>query len=263
MLLRWLRDRRRRRLLETPFPPAWLDYLQRNVAHYRYLSPAEQKKLRNDLRIFIAEKHWEGCGGLAMTEEIQVTIASQACLLVLAFDHNYFERVKSVLVYPRAVRLASEDELDDGLIPDRHHALMGQAVYRGPVILSWRDALLGGRDQEDGQNVVFHEFAHQLDFLDGTIDGTPLLSSRAEYQRWRDVMSAEYRQLQEDATHHRATLLDQYGTTNEGEFFAVATECFFEKPVQMAKRHPRLYELLRDYYRQDTAKRCGHCHAAE
>ena len=102
MILRWLRNRRRRKLLESPFLPVWLDYLRGNVAHYRFLSDVEQAKLRDDVRIFVAEKHWEGCGGLAMTEEIQVTIAAQACLLVLAFEHNYFERVQSVLVYPRS-----------------------------------------------------------------------------------------------------------------------------------------------------------------
>jgi Mlc titration factor MtfA (ptsG expression regulator) len=258
MLFTWLRDRRRRRLVAQPFPPAWLDYLRRDVAHYQFLAPAEQARLRDDLRIFIAEKNWEGCGGLTMTDEIKVTIAAQACLLVLGLRHNYFERVLSILVYPRGYRGVREDEVDSGgLIPQRD-ARLGEAHYRGPVILSWADVLEEGRHPERGDNVVYHEFAHQLDMLNGLIDGTPPLETPEQYRRWREVMSAEYRKLIDASAHGRATLLDQYGTKDEGEFFAVATECFFDRPVELARRHPRLYEVLRDYYHQDPAARSGH-----
>jgi Mlc titration factor MtfA (ptsG expression regulator) len=254
MLFTWLRNRRRRRLIAQPFPDSWHNYLRKNVAHYQYLTEPEQAKLRDDLRIFIAEKYWEGCGGLTMTDEIKVTIAAQVCLLVLGLKHKYFERVQSILVYPRAYRDPGEHVGPDGLIhPDPGR--LGEAHYRGPVILSWADVLEESRYPEFGQNVVYHEFAHQLDMLDGLIDGTPPLETREQYRQWRDVMTAEYRQLIDDAQHGRATLIDTYGTKNEGEFFAVATECFFVKPVQMAQDHPQLYDLLRRYYHQDPAAR--------
>jgi Mlc titration factor MtfA (ptsG expression regulator) len=255
MLFTWLRNWRRRRLVARPFPPVWLDYLRKNVAHYRYLTDAEQARLRDDLRIFISEKYWEGCGGLTMTDEIKVTVAAQVCLLVLGLKHNYFQRVQSILVYPRAYRDTRDEPGADGLIHADTPGRLGEAHYRGPVILSWADVLQEGRHPEGGQNVVYHEFAHQLDMLDGLIDGTPPLETPEQYQRWRTVMTAEYQKLIEDSQHGRATLLDQYGTKNEAEFFAVATECFFDKPVQLVRRHPGLYDVLRQYYHQDPASR--------
>lgn len=253
MLLSWLRQRRREKILAEPFPADWLPYLSRNIVHYRYLSEAEQARLRDDLRIFIAEKHWEGCGGLAITDEIKVTIAAQAMLLVLGLEHNYFDRVLSILVYPRGYR-ARDDE--DGELTAEHSDRLGEAHYRGPVLLSWEDVVSEARHPERGHNLVYHEFAHQLDMLDGVVNGTPPLSTREQSQRWGEVMTREYENLVRASAHGRATLLDQYGTTNEAEFFAVTTECFFDKPTQLARRHPQLYDLLREYYRQDPAARC-------
>ena len=245
MLFDWLKRRRRRRLLARPFPEAWRGYLRRNVAHYEYLSEAERAKLRDDLRVFVAEKNWEGCGGLAMTDEIKVTIAAQACLLVLALDHNYYDRVLSVLVYPHGYRDEANGE-----------GRSGEAWYRGPVVLAWEDVRYEGRHPREGHNVVFHEFAHQLDMLDGGINGTPPLRDAAQARRWHDVMTAEYKRLVAASERGRATLLDHYGATDEAEFFAVCTECFFDRPVEMRREYPQLYDLLREYYRQDPAERC-------
>jgi Mlc titration factor MtfA (ptsG expression regulator) len=190
-----------------------------------------------------------------MTDEIKVTVAAQACLLVLGMNHNGFDRVRSVLVYPRGFRDPQEHPGPMGVVDGQGSACLGQSWYRGPVILSWADVREGGRNPGAGHNLVFHEFAHQLDMLDGVINGTPPLGGPQEQARWKEVMTAEYRRLAQASAHGRATLLDQYGTTNEGEFFAVATECFFDLPDAMRQRHPRLYELLRDYYRQDPAER--------
>lgn len=253
MLFSWLRKRRRLKILAAPFPPPWLEFLQRNVAHYRYLNNQEQARLRDDLRIFVAEKSWEGCGGLPMTDEVKVTIAAQACLLVLGMEHNYYDRVLSILVYPHGYHV-SHDEDEGGHADDR----LGEAHYRGPVILSWAEVLSDGRHPARGKNLVYHEFAHQLDMLDGVINGTPPLQDAAQARRWHEVMTAEYQQLIDASEQGRATLLDQYGTTDEAEFFAVATECFFDRPVQLARRHPQLYALLREYFHQDPAERCAH-----
>jgi Mlc titration factor MtfA (ptsG expression regulator) len=255
MILSWLRRRRRRKLIAEPFPEGWVRYLQRNVVHYQHLTPAEKARLHDDLRIFRAEKHWEGCGGLRMTEEIEVTISAQVCLLVLGMEHNYFDRVKSILVYPHGYAAPAPEMAAPGVVHDAASARLGEAHYRGPVILSWAEVLADGRHPGHGRNLVFHEFAHQLDMLDGVINGTPPLADADQRRRWREVMTAEYRQLVDASLHGRATLLDRYGATNEAEFFAVATECFFERPVPLAQRHPQLYDLLRDYYRQDPAAR--------
>jgi Mlc titration factor MtfA (ptsG expression regulator) len=257
MLFSWLRRRRRARTLAQPFPADWLAYLRKNVLHYQFLSEQEQARLRDDLRIFVAEKHWEGCGGLQMTDEIKVTIAAQACLLVLGLEHNYFDRVQSILVYPYGYRAPAPDLPPLGTIVDESHARLGEAHYRGPVVLSWADVVYDSRHPSHGKNLVFHEFAHQLDMLDGVINGTPPLRTGEQTERWKDVMTQEYEALKRASAQGRATLLDDYGATNEGEFFAVATECFFDRPVEMARVHPRLYELLRDYFRQDPARRCA------
>jgi Mlc titration factor MtfA (ptsG expression regulator) len=122
-------------------------------------------------------------------------------------------------------------------------------------VLSWEAVRAGGQDHRDGHNIVLHEFAHQLDFLDGWVDGTPPLKSPEQYRKWHEVMTAEYERLLQESARGEATLLDEYGATNPAEFFAVATECFFEKPVCMERRHPLLYDVLREYFGQDTAVR--------
>lgn len=254
MLFGWLRNRRRKKILAGPFPEEWLAYLERNVAHYPLLSDGEQVQLRDDLRLFIAEKNWEGCGGLTLTDEIKVTVAAQACLLTLNLEGDPYARVRTVLVYPTGYVAPAADVLEGGGVIEGEVERLGEAHYRGPVVLAWDDVLEGGRHRE-GYNLVFHEFAHQLDMLDGAVNGTPLLADPEQARRWKRVMSAEYHRLVEASDRGRATLLDDYGAESEAEFFAVATECFFDRPTALARRHPELYEILRDYYRQDPAAR--------
>lgn len=254
MLFSWLRNRRRKALLAQPFPPEWLAHLQRNVPYYGYLTEAEQAKLRDDLRVFVAEKDWEGCGGLEMTDEIKVTIAALAMLLVLALPHDYFRTVPTILVYPHGYVAPDAQEVG-GLVMVGDSPRLGQTENRGPLLLSWSDVLKEESELGSGNNLVFHEFAHQLDLLDGEINGTPLLRDRKLARRWQKVMTAEYERLVRASERGRATLLDDYGATDPGEFFAVATECFFDRPVDLGATHPKLYELLRDYFQQDPAAR--------
>jgi Mlc titration factor MtfA (ptsG expression regulator) len=253
MLFGWLERRRRRRLLAAPFPTDWLAHLRHNVAAYELLTEAEQARLRDDLRVFIAEKSWEGCGGLTVTDEIRVSIAAQACLLLLGVEHDYFANVQTILVYPSAYRSP-----DGEVGPDRvvHEGIgrVGEAWHGGPVVLAWDEVQAGGQDNRDGRNVVMHEFAHQLDFLDGLIDGTPPQENAEQYREWQRVMTVEFDRHCEDVEQNWATVLDAYGATNRAEFFAVATECFFEKPRQLQERHPDVYGVLRGYYRQDPAR---------
>lgn len=228
--------------------------MQRNVPHYRFLSPEEQAKLRDELRVFVAEKNWEGCGGLTLTDEMKVTIAAQACLMTLGLAGEPFRNVLSILVYPAGYAVSDED-WQQGWSIRGESARLGESWYRGPVILSWAEIEGDARHPGDGSNLVWHEFAHQIDMLDRSINGTPPLASRAARQRWHEVMTAEFEQLRRDAEHGRATVLDTYGAENEAEFFAVATECFFDSPVELREQHGRMYELLREYFRQDPAAR--------
>jgi Mlc titration factor MtfA (ptsG expression regulator) len=251
----WLKEERRRWLLARPFPPEWLDYLHANVALYAALAEGEKARLHDDLRVLVDEKNWEGCRGLVVTDEVKVTIAAQSALLLLGLEHDYFGRVLSVLVYPSAFQIAREDTLRDGLVPEPVGPALGQAFYRGPVILAWDEVLDQSRHPEKGRNVVLHEFAHQLDDLDGESNGVPLLADPEQERRWRGVMTAEYNKLRKDLERGKNTLLDPYASKNPAEFFAVATECFFTRPAHMRGRHPLLYEVLGDYYGQDPAAR--------
>ena len=257
MILSWWRRRRRGRILARPFSAGWERILQRNFAYDRWLSTDDRQKLRRDLQIVVAEKYWEGCNGLEITDEIRVTIAAQACLLVLGFENEFFDRVQTILVYPDQYVATEMTRQPGGVVTETMSPRLGEAWYGGPVILSWPSVLAGGRNPGDGRNVVLHEFAHVLDMQDHDINGTPPLSSSDQYQAWHEVMTAEYNQLLRHSNQGRATLLDGYGTKDEAEFFAVATECFFEQPLPMTHRHPRLYELLREFYRQHPAARGG------
>lgn len=254
MVFTWLRQRRRNRILATSFPAVWMEYLNDNVEHYSLLTESEQKKLRDDVQVFVAEKNWEGCGGLELTEEMKVTIAAQACLMALGLEGDVFAGVLSILVYPTSYAVPQERSYEGWSISGES-ARQGESWYRGPVILSWQDVCRDSLHPGGGRNLVWHEFAHQIDMLDRSTNGTPPLADRALRQRWHDVMTAEYERLLADAENGRATLLDTYGAENEAEFFAVATECFFDCPVELREEHRSLYELLRDYYRQDPATR--------
>ncbi len=256
MIFGWFKRRRRKKILEGPFPPEWKEWLERYVPHYRRLNPEEQGRLRDLVQVFVAEKIWEGCKGLEVKEEMKVAIAGQACLLLLGIEHDYFRNVKTILIFPRQFVPRESDEMDEsGVVHESNAPALGQAWENGPVILSWADSRAGGRNHQDGLNVVAHEFAHKLDLRDGVVNGTPPLEGRRQYARWAEVMRREYEQLVENSRKRRATLLDDYGATDPGEFFAVSVECFFEKPIQMRRRHPELYEALSDYFGQDPAAR--------
>ena len=253
MLFSWLRNRRRRNILAEPFPEAWTTILQEQVGHYALLADSDQKKLRDAVQIIIAEKDWEGCRGLELTDEIRVTISALAAILILGLDNFYFDNVATILVYPNEYIVKEEHALAGGATVEEESDRLGEAHYRGPVILSWKEIQANALEPGYGQNLVFHEFAHQLDMLNGAFDGTPNLQSDELAARWAKIMDKEYRRLQQAERRHRETLLDPYGATDPAEFFAVATECFFDVPRAMQREYPPLYILFRDYYRQDPA----------
>jgi Mlc titration factor MtfA (ptsG expression regulator) len=234
-----------------PFFEEWESYLHQNVAHFSLLDETEQNRLRADLSVLVAEKNWEGCRGLQITEEMQVTIAAQASLLLLHLEHDYFSRVSSILVYPSGFVIPFGLETGES---EWTFAARGQAVYRGPVILAWDTALAEGRDPSTGQNLVIHEFAHQLDFLDGEFNGTPELADPSREERWGEVMLAEYTRLRRDLRRGRQTFLGDYASKDEGEFFAVASERFYTRPERLRHLHPELYDVLVEYYGVDPIR---------
>ncbi len=253
MLFSWLKNRRRRNILAEPFPDGWLEILHDRVGHYELLVETDRKKVRDAVQIMLAEKDWEGCRGLELTDEMRVTIAALAAILIVRFDDFYFDNVVTILVYPNEFVVKEERALIGGATVEEESDRLGEAHYRGPVILSWAEIRANAIAPGYAQNLVFHEFAHQLDMLNGAFDGRPNLRTDELAQRWAQIMDKEFRRLQDAERRGRETLLDPYGARDPAEFFAVATECFFDAPRAMQREYPSLYQLYRDYYRQDPA----------
>lgn len=248
------RQRRRKQLRTAPFPEDWLIIVERNVPIYRYLPEADRKELHGHILIFLHEKKFEGCGGLQINDEIKVTIAAQACILLLHRKTDYYHALKSIVVYPSAYVAHESRSVGNGILAEGESVRLGESWHRGAVVLSWSDVLYGAADIHDGHNVVFHEFAHQIDHDGGESRGSPVMERRSMYLAWARVLGAEYAKFRKDTEHGRRTVMDRYGATNPAEFFAVVTECFFEKPVQLKRKHPELYEEFMLYYQQDPAR---------
>jgi Mlc titration factor MtfA (ptsG expression regulator) len=247
--------RRRQRLRSQPFPGLWLQIVRRNVPYYERLSASEQGELRSNIQVFMAEKNFEGCGGLEMTDEIKVTIAAYACILLLHRQHDFYPRLRTILVYPDAYPVKVVRPGPGNMVIEGHEMRAGESWHTGAIVISWNHVLHRPGDPQEGRNVVLHEFAHQLDQEDGSVNGAPLLPKTSMYRAWARILGREYQLLAEAADADRPTLLDKYGATNPAEFFAVVTEYFFEQPQQLQEQHPELYEELRLYYRQDPAAR--------
>lgn len=251
LLTRW----RRRRILSRPYPADWDDFLDQNYALYSQLPTPLRTLLRDRLRIFIAEKYWEGVAGFEVTEEMQVTIAAMACTLTLAFDESEacFPQVLTVLVHGEQYSRQSRQRWAGGIVTEGEEWRLGEAWNLGPVALSWPDVVEGGQ-RLDGFNLAFHEFAHALDMTGGAADGIPPQASEALEREWTATLSQEYETLQHLFAAGRGIPLDAYALTNHAEFFAVATESYLERPRLLRIKLPRLYELLDGFYRLRPAE---------
>ncbi len=248
---------RRRLRVVGDFPEAWDRYLRGTFAVYRCLPDPHRAELQRRILEFVHRKNFEACGGLPrVREKMQVLIAAQACLLLVGRPGDrLFPGLHSILLYPGAFRdtrprVFSIDEDDD----DPTEVRLGESWSTGSVVLAWDSVRDGAARRSDGMNVVLHEFAHQLDHADGSTDGAPILDSRDEYVDWAAVMRREFEGLKRAAKSGREPLLDPYGAEDPAEFFAVATETFFERPEELAEEHEELYGELRDYYRVDPAR---------
>jgi hypothetical protein len=217
------------------------------------LTLEQQRQLDGLVQIFLDEKRFEGCGGIIITDEIRVTIAAHACILLLGRNAPFYPKLRSILVYPGSYIAPLSRRGPDGTVTEGFQPRSGESWSHGNVVLSWEDVLLCASGERTGRNVVLHEFAHQLDSESGSDEGTPVLPDPAMYADWARVLGREYRALIDAAQQDSPTLLDKYGATSPAEFFAVATECFFEKPAEMAALHPDLYRQLQLFYQQDPA----------
>lgn len=249
----FLKRRRRDALRAEPFPAAWREIIERNVAYVAKLTLEERAELEGLVQIFLAEKNIEGCGGLELTDEIRVTIAAQACLLLLHRETDIYPELETILVYPHAYR-APTTRREGLVVIESDDARLGESWTRGVVVLAWDHVAASGRHL-GGENVVLHELAHQLDAEDGSMDGAPELGSRARFASWARVLGEEFAELSERLHAGRPSDIDAYAATSPPEFFAVVTEMFFEKSHQLKKRHPELYEELAAFYKQDPAAR--------
>ncbi len=250
----FFKDRRRAALRAEPLTADQRAVIEKNVPYASRLDDADRNELEGLVKIFLAEKAFEGCAGLEITEEIKVTIAAIACILLLHRETDIYPDVDAILVYPSAYRAPSRSG-EGGVVIEGEQARLGESWTRGLVVLAWDHVRSGAATPTDGQNVVLHEFAHQLDGEDGAMDGAPDLGARARYTSWAHVLGAEFSELSTRLHAGRRSDIDAYGATNPAEFFAVVTEMFFEKPRALKGRHPELYEELAMFYKQDPAAR--------
>ena len=244
---------RRGKVMRSEFPVEWEAYLRANMGLYPRLTPDDQGELKRHILVFLDEKHFEGCRGVEITDEMRVTIAGNACLLLLHRKPDYFPELVTILVYPSAFFVEHKEVNEYGFEMTEVRENAGESWDRGNVILSWDSAKRGALDPRDGLNVILHEFAHQLDSTAGDVDGAPLMDTREQAEEWARVFQREYEALCKHVDAGHDTLIDDYATTNPAEFFAVCVETFFEKARQMQEQHPELYEQLKGWFKQDPA----------
>ncbi len=252
-LASWLVGAPSRPTVYPPVPRFWRPLVASRVPLAGRLTPDQQERLLLKMQRLIEGCRWEGCAGLRLTEDMQVIIAAHACLLVLEQPGEPYPELRTILVYPGTYqpRRFSWTPSADAEYPEDPR--LGESWKHGVVILAWDSAEDGARDPADGHNVVLHEFAHQLDGSGGTFDGTPRLPDATALASWAAMLEAQYEHLVGEAETGRQGVLDHYGATDRAEFFAVATEAFFERPADLREERPALYQALRTYYRQDPA----------
>jgi Mlc titration factor MtfA (ptsG expression regulator) len=235
-------------------PDDWEQIVRNEVAYWHILDDSERGRLAELAEFLVSNKRWEAANGFDLTDEVIVTIAMQAAVLVLGLDTGYFGKVTTIIVHPTTFAIPGPRATAiQGMLDAGERPLLGEAHHdRGPLLLAWDQVRAGARHRGRGHNVVFHEFAHKMDMLDGVVDGTPLLPNRMALDRWIEVCAAELELMRRGEA---GALLDDYAATDPGEFFAVATEVFFDRPIEFRDTRAQLYEVLSAFYRQDPAAR--------
>jgi Mlc titration factor MtfA (ptsG expression regulator) len=243
---------RRQRITRRAFPAAWRDIVRRRVPLARELPAAQQLLLKKHIQVLLADVPFIGCAGLEVSDEMRVTIAAQAAFLLLGRGGS-FGNLREVLVYPGHFVVPRNEVGAGGVVHEARDVLAGQSWQRGQVIVAWDAVRDGAADPHDGANVVMHEFAHQLDQDTGAANGAPYVGHGALQQAWARVMNQEFDALRARLARAEPGLIDPYAAISPAEFFAVATELFFERPDALAAERPALYEQLKRCYRLDPA----------
>ncbi len=251
----WLRERRRRGIRSRGLPPAWLDILRRTVVQTAWLDDGEIRRLREWIAVFVAEKRFEGCRGFEITDEVRVAIAGQAGLVTLGLDGEHFDRLQSVLVYPGDYLARKSAPLEGGGELEWQEERLGETWAGGSMVLSWPRVLEGGRLRDGPRSVVIHECAHAIDMLDGEVDGVPPLPAAAARREWLAALDHCQNRFEEALDEGRSLPFDDYALEGPGEFFAVASECFFQDPHRLARFDRTLYDMLATAWRQDPKSR--------
>jgi Mlc titration factor MtfA (ptsG expression regulator) len=198
--------------------------------------------LEGKINLFLEQVEFIGCDGLEVTEEMRLSIAAQACLLVVNID-AWYKNLRTILIYPGAFKSVLKSQ--EGYVVTEHETVRaGESWNRGPVILSWQHSEAGAHDHTDGHNVVLHEFAHQIDDMSGHTDGVPVLAKGHSYADWERVFVEAYDVHLRNVEAGRRTVIDAYGAKGYEEFFAVSVEVFFERPAQLKSEEPEAYEQL-------------------
>jgi len=244
LIRRFLNKRRK-------FPESWQKILNNSVPYYQFLHTSLKDELRKHMTVILTEKHFEGCGGLEMTEEKKVIIAAYATVLILGEPAGYYPSLQAILVYPDDYIAPVHEEDASGIMTEGMEPRSGESWDMGSIVLSWSDIEQDIHNPLNGKNLIFHEFSHQLDDRYGVTagiddDGNILTSTEGN-----EILAEHFLQLRRAASRRKQTLLDPYGATNPAEFFAVATECFFENGHKLNRQHPKLYKSFKAFYNID------------
>lgn len=247
--LLWSKRQARAKYLGTALSDDQRAIVADEVPLTRRLPPGLRGAFEGKIALFLHQVEFVGCNGLEVTEEMRLSIAAQACLLVANTD-IWYRYLNTVLIYPGAFK--SRVQAHDGYVVTEHEVVrIGESWMRGPVVLSWAHSRQGAADSADGHNVVFHEFAHRIDALSGDTNGVPVLGEGQSFAEWEAVFLDAYeRHLRNVEAGHR-TVFDAYGATNHEEFFAVSVEVFMEKPKALNREAPAVYAQLAKLFRLD------------
>ncbi|MFT6052726.1 MAG: Mlc titration factor MtfA (ptsG expression regulator) [Halioglobus sp.] len=249
---KWHKKTQRAKLLQTPLTPEYIEILVSKVPLYSHLPHEMRLTMQGCINYFLTQKVFVGCNGFVITDEVRLTIAGNACLLVINREMGYFPGFESILVYPETY--SAKQVSYDGMVESQVDSLRaGESWHRGPIVLSWSDVVSGSANPEDGHNVILHEFAHKLDEENTLMDGLPILREPAHYKEWSAVLTKEYAEFVSRAEHGKNDVIDEYGAISAAEFFAVATESFFEKSWYMRQKLPELYQQFQTFYGLDPA----------
>ena len=247
---RW---RRARTLRSKPLDAQAWDACVARFSFLRALDATDRQRLHDQIVLFLADKSIQGAGGLAVTADMRLLIAAQACLLILNLDLDYYRDWVEIIVYPDEFVADYEYTGEDGVVHRVRSPISGEAWDNGPVILSWRDA--DAADSGSGYNVVMHEFAHKIDMLNGDADGFPPLHAEMDRSTWTEAFSSAYADFRRRLDAREETRLDAYAAEDPAEFFAVLSEMFFEIPLAVRDDYPAVYAQMAAFYRQDPARR--------